>query len=162
MANKWKPQERNWISSNNNSKQHHKHQVKTKIIIIIIMCRQHGFPWPSLATSPNRSSPLAGLHPVSSKSCCAYVRAGRSAFARPYVGVHRSTSLMTSSLLLRHCPACLVRLTWRVFVMGGRWLYSWCLVGCCRQGLFYIARSILVLLPSKTQQYGKCAFSLFK
>ena len=29
---------------------------------------------------------------------CMYVRAGRPAFARPYVGVHRSTSLMSSSL----------------------------------------------------------------
>ena len=37
-----------------------------------------------------------GLHPVSSHSCCMYVRAGRPAFARPYVGVHRSTSLMSS------------------------------------------------------------------
>ena len=24
-------------------------------------CRQHGYPWPSLTTSPYRSSPLAGL-----------------------------------------------------------------------------------------------------
>ena len=32
-----------------------------------------------------------------------YVRAGRPAFARPYVGVHRSTSLMGSSLLLQQC-----------------------------------------------------------
>ena len=32
--------------------------------------------------------------------------------------------------------------------MGGWWLYSWCLVGCCRQDLFNIARSILALLPS--------------
>ena len=58
-----------------------------------------------------------------------YVRAGRPAFAWPYVGVHRSTSLMSSSLLLQQCPACLVRLTWIVFVMGGRWPYSWCFVG---------------------------------
>ena len=36
-----------------------------------------------------------------------YVRAGRPAFARPYVGVHRSTSLTSSSLLLQWCPACL-------------------------------------------------------
>ena len=84
------------------------------------------------------------LHPVSSYSCCMYVRAGRPAFARPYVGVHRSTSLMSSSLLLQQCPTCLVRLTWIVFVMGGRWPYSWCLVGCCRQDLFNIARNILV------------------
>ena len=87
----------------------------------------------------------SGLHPVSSRSCWMYVRAGRPAFARPYVGVHWSTSLMSSSLLLLQlCPACLVRLTLIVFVMGGRWPYSWCLVGCCRQDLFSIARSILV------------------
>ena len=90
----------------------------------------------------------SGPHPISSHSCCMYVRAGRPAFARPYVGVHRSTSLMSSSLLLQQCPACLVRLTWIVFVMGGRWPYSWCLVGCFLQDLFNIARSILIELPS--------------
>ena len=77
-----------------------------------------------------------------------YVRTGRPAFGRPYVGVQKSTSLMSSSLLLQLCSACLVRLTWIGFVMGGRWPYSWCLVGCCRQDLFKIARSILVWLPS--------------
>ena len=77
----------------------------------------------------------SGLHPVSSHSCCMYFRAGHPAFARPYVGVHRSTSLMSSSLLLQQCAVCLVRLTWIVFVMGGRWPYSWCFVGCCRQEL---------------------------
>ena len=75
-------------------------------------------------------------HPVSSHNCWMYVRAGRPAFARPFVGVHKSTSLMSSSLLLQQCPACLVRLTWIVFVIGGRWPYSWCLVGCCRQEVF--------------------------
>ena len=59
-----------------------------------------------------------------------YNLAGRPAFSRPYVGVHRSTSLMSSSLLLQQCPACLVRLTWIVFVIGHKWPYSWCLVGC--------------------------------
>ena len=90
----------------------------------------------------------SGLHPVSSHSCCMYVRASRPAFAWPYVGVHRSTSLMSSSLLLQQCPACLFRLTWIVFVMGARWPYSWCLVGCCLQDLFNIAHKILVKLPS--------------
>ena len=37
-----------------------------------------------------------------------------------------------------------VHLTWIVFMIGGRWLYSWCLVGCCCQDLFKIACSILV------------------
>ena len=81
----------------------------------------------------------SGLHPISSHSRCTYVQAGCSAFARPYVGVHRSTSLMISSLLLQQCPACLVRLTWIAFKMGGRWPYSWFLVGCCRQDLFSLA-----------------------
>ena len=86
----------------------------------------------------------SGPHPVSSCSCCMYVRAGHPAFAWSYAGVHRSTSLMNSSLLLQQCPTCLVRLVWKVLVMGGRWLYSWCLVGCCCQDLFNIARNILV------------------
>ena len=71
----------------------------------------------------------SGLHPVSSHSCCMYVLAGCPAFW----GVHRSTSLMSSSLLLQQCPVCLVCLTWIVFVMRGRWPYSWCFVGCCLQ-----------------------------
>ena len=40
----------------------------------------------------------SGLHPVSARSCCMYVLAGCVALARPYVGVHWSTSLMSSSL----------------------------------------------------------------
>ena len=92
----------------------------------------------------HRLRQVPGQHPISSHSCWMYVRAGRPTFARPCVGIHKSTSLMSSSLLLQKCPACLVRLTWIVFVIGGRWPYSWCLVGCCRQDLFKIARSILV------------------
>ena len=37
------------------------------------------------------------IHPISSHSCCMYVRAGCPAFAWPYTGVHRSTSLMSAS-----------------------------------------------------------------
>ena len=58
-----------------------------------------------------------------------------SCFCTAMRGVHNSTSLMSSSLLLQQCPACLVRQTWIVFMIGGRWPYSWCLVGCCRQDL---------------------------
>ena len=47
------------------------------------------------------------------------VRAGRPAFDWPYAGVHGSTSLTFSSLLLQQCPACLVRLACIVFVIGG-------------------------------------------
>ena len=115
------------------------------IVIIIMLCRLHGYPWPSLATSPYPSSPLAGLqgnipYPQIAAKCSSWL----SRFCSAICGVHRSTSLMSSSLLLQQCPACLVHLTWIVFVMGGRWPHSWCLVGCCRPDLFNIARNILV------------------
>ena len=116
---------------------HHHHHVVPPARISLTLSRHFSRSF----IASGRSSEL---HPVSSHSCCMYVRTGRPAFARPYVGVHRSTSLMSWSLLLLQCPACLVCLTWIVFVMRGRWPYSWCLAGCCRQDLFNIARSILV------------------
>ena len=111
-------------------------QITIIIIIIVLVAR--------ISLTLSRHSSLSfialgrssGQHPVSSHSCWMYVRAGRPAFARPCVGIHKSTSLMSSSLLLQQCPACLVRLTWIVFVIGGRWPYSWCLVGCCCQDLW--------------------------
>ena len=42
-------------------------------------------------------------------------------------GVHRSTSLMSSSLLLQQCPTCLVRLTWIVFMMPFLLASKWCI-----------------------------------
>ena len=105
------------------------------------------------------SSRSSGLHPLSSHSCWMYVRAGRPAFARPYVGVHRSTSLMSSSLLLQQCPACLVRLTWIVFVMGGRWPYSWCLVGCCHQDLFNMTQIYKYKPAHWPSRYSVCQWS---
>ena len=114
---------------------HHHHHIVPLARISLTLSRHFSLSF----IASGRSS---GLHPVSSHSCCMYIPAGRSTFARPYVGVHRSSSLLSSSLLLQQCPACLVRLTWIVFVMGGRWPYSWCLVWCCRQDLFNIARSM--------------------
>ena len=119
------------------SHHHHHHHVMPLAQISLTLSRHSSLSF----IASGRSS---GLHPVSSHSCCMSVPAGRPTFARPYVGVHRSTSLMSSSLLLQQCPACLVRLAWIVFVMGGRWPYRCCLVGCCRQDLFNIARNILV------------------
>ena len=63
-------------------------------------------------------------------------------------GVHWSSSLMISSLLLQQCPTCLVHLTWIVFMMGGKWPYSCCFVGCCLHDLFNIAHNILAELLS--------------
>ena len=116
---------------------YHHHHIVLAERISLTLSRHSSLSFIALGRS-------SGQHPVSSHSCWMYVRAGRPAFARPCVGIHKSTSLMSSSLLLQQCPACLVRLTWIVFVIGGRWPYSWCLVGCCCQDLFRIARSILV------------------
>ena len=116
---------------------HHHHHVMPLARITLNLSRHF-----SLSFIASGSS--SGLHPISSHSCSMYVRAGRPAVAWPYVGVHRNTSLMSSSLLLQLCPACLVRLTWIVFMMGGRWPYSWCFGECCRQDLFNITRNILV------------------
>ena len=124
------------VTKNSKRKDHHHHIVLLARISLIL---SRHFSQSFIASG--RSS---GLHPVSSQSCCMHVRAGRPAFAWPYLGVHRSTSLISSSLLLQRCPACLVSLAWIVFVMGGRWPYSWCLVGCCLQDLFNIARNILL------------------
>ena len=126
-----------WQNVCSKYKFHHHHHV-VPLAWISLTLSHH----PSLSFIASGRSSL--LHPISSHSCCIYVRAGHPAFARPYVGVHRSTSLMSSSLLLQQCPACLVRLTWIVFMMGGWLPYSWCFVRCCRQDLFNIAHNILV------------------
>ena len=109
------------------------------IIIIIMLHCQHGSPWPSLTIHLYRP-----LLPEGLQCYTLYRHRGCPNFARPCEEVHRSMSLMSSSLLLQQCPACLVRLTWTVFVMGGRRPFRCCLVGCCLQDLFNIARSSLV------------------
>ena len=133
-----------------------KFHTHTHIYIYICVCvyhhHHHPVPPAQIPLTISRhfylsfiaSERSSGLNPISSHSCCMYVRASRLSFARPYVGVHMSTSLMISSLLLQQCPACLVRLTWIVFVMGATWQYGWCFVGCCLQDMVSIARSILV------------------
>ena len=109
-------------------KYHHHHHIVLAARISLTLSRHSSLSFIALGRSSRQ-------HPVSSHSCWMYVRAGRPAFARPCVGIHKSTSLMSSSLLLQQCPACLVRLTWIDFVIGGRWPYSWCLVGCLCQDL---------------------------
>ena len=117
---------------------HHHHVVPPAQISLTLTLSLHS----SLSSiAPGRSS---RLHPVSAQSCCMYVLAGHPAFAHPCEGLHRSMSLMSSSLLLQWCSVCLVRLTWIVFVMGGKWPCSCCFVGYCLQDLFNNARSILV------------------
>ena len=109
---------------------HHHHHIALVARISLTLSRHSSLSFIALGRS-------SGQHPVSSHSCWMYVRAGRPAFARPCVGIHKSTSLTSSSMLLQQCPACLVRLTWIVFVIRGRWPYSWCLVGCCCQRVYF-------------------------
>ena len=118
---------------------HHHHHHHVMPLAWISQTLSHYFSLSFI--SSGRSS---GQHTISSHSCCIYVLAGHPAFARPYVGVHWSISLMSLSLLLQQCHAYLVCLIWIVFMMGGRWPYSWCFVGCCCQDLFNIACNILV------------------
>ena len=84
---------------------HHHHHVALVARISLTLSRHSSLSFIALGRS-------SGQHPVSSHSCWMYVRAGRPAFARPCVGVHKSTSLMSSSLLLQQCPACLVRISY--------------------------------------------------
>ena len=107
-------------------------------------CSQHGYPWASFATPPYRS-----LLPAGPQGYIPYLR--RAAVCRfelvaPILLGHMRWSIREHHLWVR--SACLVSLTLIVFVMGGRWPYSWCFVGCCLQDLFKIAHSILVQLPS--------------
>ena len=84
---------------------HHHHHVALVARISLTLSRHSSLSF----IAPGRSS---GQHPVSSHSCWMYARAGRPAFARPCVGVHKSTSLMSSSLLLQQCPASPKRHSW--------------------------------------------------
>ena len=77
---------------------YHHHHVTLVAQISLTLSRHSSLSFIALGRS-------SGQHPVSSHSCWMYVRAGHPAFARPYVGVHKSTSLMSSSLLLQQCPS---------------------------------------------------------
>ena len=114
-------------------------------------CCQHRSPWPSLAARlycPSLPGGYPGLTLYRYRAVVYRFKLIVLTFARPCEGVHRSSSLMSLSLLLQQCPTCLVRLTWVVFVTGGGWPYSCCFVGCCLQDLSNTTRSIFVLLPS--------------
>ena len=88
------------------------------ILIIFMSHHQHGYPWPYLTTPPYRPLLPAGLQGYISYR-------HRVAVCRFELDVlplltHKSISLLSSSLLLLLCPACLVCFTLIVFVMGGR------------------------------------------
>ena len=82
------------------------------------------------------------LHVVSVQSCCRQVLAYSSMWRVP------QKYIAYDFILLHECPAYLVRRTWMVFDMDGRWSYSCIFVGCCLHDLFNTDHSILVQLPS--------------
>ena len=84
IATKRISENRNWIYSN------HHHHVALVARISLTLSRHSSQSYIALGRS-------SGQHPVSPHSYWMYVRAGRPAFARPCVGVYKSTSLMSSS-----------------------------------------------------------------
>ena len=95
-TNKWCMHNPTSVLYNHHHHHHHHHLVPLARISLTLS--RH------LSLSFIASGRSSGLHSVSSHSCWIYVRASRPAFAQPYVGVHKSTSLMSSSLLLQQCP----------------------------------------------------------
>ena len=132
------PKLRNWSLNTNcnlvlpRTQNHHHHVVPSVWISLTLSC--HPLPIFHCLRQVLRATPRIHtqlLYVGSSWSPC---------FCS---AIRRSTSLMSPSLLLQQCSACLVRLTLIVFVMGGRCPYSCCLMGCCLQDLFNIAAAFL-------------------
>ncbi len=70
-----------------------------------------------------------------------------------------SMSLMSSSLLLQQCPAFLVRLTWIVFMMGGKSIASLTFFGiyCFGIRLFLVKNHIFDIAQSTgAVEYTDC------
>ena len=81
-----------------------------------------------------------------------YVPAGRPAFAWPYA--RGPLEYVTYELVLASPGVSCVSGTSNLdsFRDGGRWPYNWCLVGCCRQDLFNIARKLSEFLRRRRTQ----------
>ena len=115
------------------------------IIIIIMSCCQRRSPWPSLITRLYRSSLPIGLQGyILYQSALLYIGSTWmsclcSSMWKESTGVCR----LGLRSYFQQCIACLIRLTWIVFVMGDKWPYSCSFVGCCLEDLFNIARTIL-------------------
>ena len=128
--------------------------------VILGWLEQHNLPWwifhnwifPSSQSSssravstdfPNSLSPSVPIvqrswQLLQSSSCVhpGQILAGRLTLARPSVELYKKTSRLSSSLLLQLCPACLVRITWMVLKMTGKWLYSHSFVRSCFKDMF--------------------------
>ena len=103
-------------------------------IVIIMSCR-----WPSLTTSPYRSSPPAGLQGyILNPDIAAVCMFELVVLLLPD---HMWGSIGVHHLWACYCFSSSVLRVWivMVFLMGGRWPHSWFLVECCHQDLFNIA-----------------------
>ena len=133
---------------------HHHHHVMLVARISLTLSRHSSLSFIALGRS-------SGQHPVSSHSCWMYVHAGCPAFARPCVGVHKSTSLMSSSLLLQQCPACLVHLTWIVFMIGVGVLWGVAARTCSRLLAAFLCNCrfvrVHVVHPSYISKFTDCS-----
>ena len=107
--------------------------------------------WAFLIIRPYHPSLLAGS--LGCIQCLSkadgLILASRWTLACPYIGFHLGTSLMSSSLFLQQCPACLVRHISMVCETGGKWPYS------CS---FYSVRSVTYRIYSKPIVAFLCSF----
>ena len=128
---------------------HHHHHIALVARISLTLSRHSSISFIALGRS-------SGQQPVSSHSCWMYVRAGRPAFERPCVGIHKSTSLMSSSLLLQQCPACLVlqftsqSITTLIYIRSSlQNFYALAKKKSPKQNILVVARNLHFLLNEK-------------
>ena len=113
---------------------------------LVVSCSTD-IPDPLSPLHPYRSSLPAGpqgytSYPHTAAVCrCELVALTLLGHVKGSIGVRRLWARPYFSSSVLHV---LVRLTLIVFVMGSRWPYNCCFVGCCLQDLFNTARSILV------------------
>ena len=98
-------------------------------------------PHPSLSSiASDRSS---RSHSVSAQNCCMKFLAVHTALSRPCEGDPLEYVIYD---IVPTSPVCLVYLTWIVFVMGGKWLYSCCFVGCCSRTFCILLSAFLIYI----------------
>ena len=112
------------------------------IIITHKVCWQHRFFWHSLIIHPYWPSLL--VNPLDTTQCLHTSDKSKFLQVGLWIGVHRGTLIMISSLLFQKN---IFYLSYLVCKMRGLWHYSSFFVGCCFQDLFKIACSILVEFP---------------
>ena len=79
-----------WSVPYNHHHHHHHHHIALVARISLTLSRHSSLSFIALGRS-------SGQHPVSSHSCWMYVRAGRPAFARPCVGIHKSKAASSTN-----------------------------------------------------------------